>query len=226
MWTERLRVSCATGLINPRFEGDYFFNRASVHDCPDSSAASQIANMFWRRGMDCYLHDRDGRLESHGFTQIDMMQVLRATSTGFAGKTKVKRIERRLLPVWIDVFCESFAVPEWKREVGRIMKASFGRLELLLAFDGDTPAGCAALYTKNGVTGLYCLGTVSQLRGRGVANDILKTVSSGDLFVQTLGSGRLLPLFQKAGFVVVYTKKIYALVRPNELKGSKYRSVK
>jgi hypothetical protein len=227
MWAERLRPVCGRALANGRLEGDYFFNRSDVSDCPDTvAAARQIAKMFWRKGMDCYLYDRDGTLAGKGLAQVDTMHVLTASSDGAPKKTEVVRAGRSLLPAWIDLFCGSFAVPRWKTEVERIMRANFERLELLLSYRNGVPAGCAALYRKNGVTGLYCLGTVSQLRGRGLAKEMLKSAMSKGLFLQTLGSQKLLPFYEKAGFVVAYTKKIYVVRCTSKSRGSKNRAVK
>lgn len=214
MWTEQLKVGCAKGLINNAFQDEYFFNRASLHDCQNSSSAVEIAARFWQKGVDCYLHDRDGRLAGKGFAKIDTMYVLRATSKRNSTKTRVEQIDRSLLPVWIEVFCRSFAVPEWRTEVERIMNTNFRKVQLLLSYKDNVPAGCAALYSESGVTGLYCLGTISRLRRRGVAKDILQRAMSENLFLQTLGSEGLLPFYRKAGFIVAYTKKIYALLRP------------
>ena len=227
MWAERLESGCTHALVNERLDGDYFFNRADVSGCPDPvAAARQIAKSFWQKGMDCYIYDKDGRLVGKGLAQIDTMYVLAAGSGTAAGKTEVAQIDRSSLPVWIDTFCRSFAVPQWKTEVGRIMDASFGRLKLLLSYKDGVPAGCAALFSKNGVTGLYCLGTVSQLRGRGLAKEILKSAMSKDLFLQTLGSEGLVPFYEKAGFAVANTKKIYVVRRASKLKGSRNRAVK
>ncbi len=230
MWTQRIRSGCSTALLNSKLEGDYFFNRASVSGCPNpAAAAAQVAKVFWQRGLDCYLHDTDDSLAGKGLVQIDTMHVLKAGKAGRAGRTVVMQVDRSLLPVWIDVFCGSFAAPEWRKEVERVMDANFERLGLLLSYRDKVPAGCAALYSKNGITGLYCLGTVSQLRGKGLANDTLATAvrqSDNNLFLQTLGSEELLHFYRKAGFVVAYTKKIYVLWRANKLKSLKNHLVR
>lgn len=220
MWAGRLRPGCGRALANGRLEGDYFFNRSDVSGCPDPvAAAMQIAKKFWRKGMDCYLYDRDGALAGKGLAQVDTMHVLTAGSGSAPKKTVVVRAGRSLLPAWIDLFCSSFAVPQWKTEVKRVMGANFERLELLLSYRNGVPAGCAALYRKNGVTGLYCLGTVSQLRGRGLAREMLRSAATKGLFLQTLGSEKLLPFYEKAGFVVSYSKKIYLVRCTSKSKG-------
>lgn len=229
MWTERIKSGCADVLLNSKLEGDYFFNRASVCDCPDPvEAAGQIAKMFWQNGLDCYLYDMDDKLAGKGLTQIDTMHVLMASSAGANGRTQVVQVDRQLLPVWIDVFCRSFEVYEWKEEVERIMNSSFDELELLLSYSDEEPAGCAALYSKNNRTGLYCLSTVSELRGKGLANDMLAAAVrlSDNLFLQTLSSEGLSPFYEKAGFTLAYTKKIYVLRGTSKLKGLKNNSVK
>jgi GNAT superfamily N-acetyltransferase len=215
MWAEHTRVGCADALVNSKLEGDYFFNRSRVSGCPDPVAASkQVAKIFWQKGMDCYLHDREELLEKKGFTQIDTMYVLvksSAATPAASGKTVV--VDLQLLPVWIDVFCKAFSVPEWRHEVERIMDANAGKMTLLLSYKESASAGCAALYTKNGMTGIYCLGTILQMRGRGLARRILQDAAqmSENIFLQTLGSEGLLPFYQKAGFKVAYAKKIYRL---------------
>ncbi|HEV8404650.1 MAG TPA: GNAT family N-acetyltransferase [Nitrososphaera sp.] len=229
MWTERIKSRCADVLLNNKLEGDYFFNRASVCDCPDPvKAAGQIAKIFWEKGLDCYLYDRDDKLAGKGFAQIDTMHVLVASSTSPNSGTKVVQIDRALLPLWIDVFCRSFGASEWKGEVERIMNSSFDGLELLLSYHDEVPAGCAALYTKKSVTGLYCLSTVSKLRRRGLANDMLAATLrlSNNLFLQTFGSEGLLPFYEKAGFTLAYTKNIYVLRDATKLKSLKNYAVK
>jgi hypothetical protein len=215
MWAEHTRVGCADALINSKLEGDYFFNRSRVSGCHDPTAASkQIAKIFWQKGMDCYLHDKDGLLEKKGFTQIDTMYVLTKSGTAtMAGGGKTVVVNQKLLPIWIEVFCRAFSVPEWKPEVRKMMNASADKMTVLLSYKESMPAGCAILYAKNGITGLYCLGTILQLRGRGLARSMLRDSvrMSESIFLQTLASDGLLSFYQRAGLKVAYAKKIYRL---------------
>jgi len=226
MWTEQIRSGCIHALFNGRLAGDYFFNRVDVSNCPDPIlAANQIARIFWQKDVDCYLHDNNDKLAGKGLAELDTMHVLASSTDGTNGKAKTLQIGHSLLPIWVDVFCRSFAVPQWKTEVSRIMDVNFDKLELMLSYSGDMPAGCAALYKKNGVTGLYCLGTLFQSRKRGFARDMLKRVMTKNLFLQTLGSEKLLTFYEKSGFTVAYTKKIYVL-RHTTKKGHKNQTLK
>jgi GNAT superfamily N-acetyltransferase len=217
MWTDYARIGCGEALVNNKLEDDYFFNRSKVSGCryPLATAKRIAAEVFWCKGLDCYLYDRDGLFEKERIPQIDTMYVLRSRGVGkISGK--IVTVDRSTLSIWIDVFCKAFSVSHWIEEVERVLSVNLNRLTLLLSFKESMPAGCAALYSKNGVMGLYCLGVIPELRRRGLAIRILRhAVSiSKNLFLQTLDSGKLLPLYRKAGFGVAYTKKIYIIAKP------------
>ncbi len=219
MWADYARIGCAEALVNNKLEDDYFFNRSKVSGCRDPFAAAKqtAAEIFWCKGLDCYLYDREGLFEKERMPKIDTMYVLRSHTVG-KKCSKIVLVDKSTLPIWVDVFCKAFSVPMWIAEVERIINANLNRITLLLSFKEGMPAGCAALYSKNGVVGLYCLGIIPKLRRRGFAMSILKHAESisENLFLQTLGSGNLLSLYRKAGFSVAYTKKIYIIAKPAE----------
>lgn len=218
LWSESAKVDgCANVLVNSRLRGDYFFNRARLTGCKNPRATIEsIAKIFWQNDLDCYLHDIDGNLPKD-IEQIDTMCVFKADgSKAKISSSKVIRVDRQLLPVWIDVFCRAFAVPEWKTEVERIFHANLQKMELILSYRDGEPVGCAALFTQSDVTGLYCLGIVSKLRRKGLAAEILRSAIAmkKELFLQTLGSEGLVGLYEKAGFRLAYTKKIFVIPKP------------
>lgn len=217
LWTDRLRVDdCADVLVNARLAGDYFFNRARTEGCPDKTEGS-VAAEFWNRQMDCYLYFRSESKHQ----VVDKMYTLwlknhKAIQDSLDGHV----IDKARIPVWVQTFCRAFDVA-WEDEVSRIMNASFDRLDLLVCYVNGRPAGCAALFGKNNVTSLYCLGTIPEFRGRGVAKSLIRESASiaskhgsDFLFVQSLESEGSLAFYQKAGFQVVYQKTICLLPRP------------
>lgn len=217
LWSDSAKVDgCANVLVNSRLQGDYFFNRARLAGCKNPRATiERVAKTFWQNDLDCYLHDIGGNLPKD-VEQIDTMHVLMADGSKAKESSKVVRVGRQLLPVWIDVFCRAFAVPEWKTEVERIFRASLQKMELILSYRDGEPAGCAALFTQSDITGLYCLGIVSGLRGKGLAAEILRSAIAmkKELFLQTLGSDGLAGFYEKAGFRLAYTKKIFVIPKP------------
>jgi ribosomal protein S18 acetylase RimI-like enzyme len=66
--------------------------------------------------------------------------------------------------------------------------------------------------------GIYCLGTVSSFRGRGVAKEMIKSASKVSLqhgtdylFLQSFSKEGFTKLYKKIGFELLYKKKVYAL---------------
>ncbi len=217
LWTKKTRVKCAKVLLNEKLAGDYFFNRASIEGC--DVPVQKIAKIFWRAGMDCHLYFRSR--PPRGLRKVDTMYVLRSAKGAAPAGSRVLACKQSDIPTWIDVFCRSFAVPGWKGEVTRIIAKNASRLKLLLAYHHGKPAGCAALYTKNKATGLYCLGTLPAFRSKGIATFILQSAKafagkSDFLFLQTLGSENLLGLYKQAGFKIEYKKSI--CVAPRRLE--------
>lgn len=238
LWTEKFRIGCARALVNEKLAGDYFFNRATVEGCPAAAYDTrEIAKIFWGRGMDCYLYflsNPESKELAAMMKKIDNMRVFRSAVAAGNNEThdrsraavKVSQLQNKgELPVWVDVFCRSFGVPEWKEEVERIAKVHFEKLALLLAHKDGRPAGCAALYKNRGVTGLYCLGTLASFRHAGIAKSILRHAqltarqSGSTLFLQTLESEGLAGLYEKSGFEVAYAKQIFALAKPKQAEG-------
>ncbi|AIF83707.1 Acetyltransferase (GNAT) domain [Candidatus Nitrososphaera evergladensis SR1] len=225
LWSKKIEIKCATALVNPKLEGDYFFNRATVENC--NVPYEQVAQVFWDAGIDCHLYFRSQ--PPPRLRMVDTMYVLRAAKKKAGEPRDSRRIKITAackpseVAIWIDVFCRSFSVPEWKDEVARIITSNAKKLELLRAYNNENnmPAGCGALFTtkNNSMTGLYCLGTVPAQRSKGVAKSILNFARAlaekqGTLlFLQTLGSENLLGLYKSSGFETAYTKTICAVPR-------------
>jgi ribosomal protein S18 acetylase RimI-like enzyme len=136
----------------------------------------------------------------------------------------VVRVDLAAIPNWIETFCRSFDILEWKPEVKKIIDLHYNKLILLLALihlsTQPKVGGCAALYPSHGVMGLYCLGTMSDFRGLGLAKkmvgfslEIAEQQGINSLFLHTFTNDCLLLFYKKLGFRIVYKKKVYALER-------------
>ncbi len=219
LWSKRIRIDCATALLNPTLKDDYFFNRATIENC--DIPYSQVASVFWKEGMDCHLYFKVQ--PPRELRTVDTMYILKSVKkeAGLNRSVKVRLAKPSDATTWVDLFCKSFSVLEWKGEVSHIIAANSNKMDLLLAYKGNTPAGCAAIFNKSDLMGLYCLGTVPMQRSKGVAASILnyaKTFAADHnlpLFLQTFGSEKLLDLYRARGFEVVYTKSICELSKAN-----------
>jgi GNAT superfamily N-acetyltransferase len=243
LWTERIKINDCTNLfINERLGDDYFFNRISNNLCcynsdvydDDGTAMYALQNsvrIFSERRLKCfvYIDDSDAQLEAillkNKFTLLDTMQGFRSNTNKVRlenQKIHVGKIGMDLLPAWIDVFCKSFNASDWKSEVHRILKRHFDELTLLIGYikskSSQIPAGCALLFNKHRVNGLYCLGTVESFRRQGVAGkiveaslDIAEKQSNSFLICQAFTNEGFAEFYKKLGFQLVYKKKIYTL---------------
>lgn len=235
LWTEHIKVkNCADLFINKKLAGDYFFNRLTNIRCYDSeSAIEEAIKIFFENRSNCYVYVQDydrileDKLLKMGFTLLDTMQVLKYSNKKTEPdnyKIHVSTVDINSMPIWIDVFCRSFNVIEWKSEVERIIKMHFNELTLLVSYIEDNysmiPVGCAALFNRYDSMGLYCLGTASPYRGQGLAKKIIKVSLDiarqqkfDFLFLQTFSNEGFIHFYRKIGFQVIYEKKIYTLNR-------------
>lgn len=237
LWTDRIRINdCADLFVNTRLTGDYFFNRLNPFvSCDTMAVIAKAAIVCLKMGTDCYVHTHDWDCETQnslseaGFQCIDTMQILKNDlhKVSFDGdKIRVVRVVWRSIPNWVDTFCRSFDVLDWKTEVEEIVSLRLKNLVLLLSYIrvNDTsaePAGCAALFARHGLMGLYCLGTISQFRKIGIAKKMIgvslqiaqQNHVKSSLFLQTFTRDGLLPFYKKLGFSLVYKKRVYALKR-------------
>jgi N-acetylglutamate synthase-like GNAT family acetyltransferase len=240
LWADRIRIhDCADLFVNDKLNGDYFFNRLNPFTYYDRMMVIEEAVMICkRRGTDCYvhIHDKKGNDESSllqaGFRLIDSMHILKAESDKFENendKINVVRANLASIPNWVETFCRSFDVLEWKQEVKKIIHLHFNKLILLLALihirTQPQVGGCAALYASHGVMGVYCLGTIPDFRGLGLAKKVIRSSleiaeqqAINPLFLQTFTNDGLFPFYKRLGFRNVYKKKVYALKRNSRVR--------
>ena len=237
-WTDHIRIhDCADLFVNDKLNGDYFFNRLNPFTYPFDTmeVIEEAVRVCMREGTDCYVHIHDktnyeSSLLHAGFKLIDTLQILKAKSYKSEhenAKINVVRVDLTSIPNWVDTFCRSFDVLEWKPEVKKIIDLHFNKLILLLALihvrTQPQVGGCAALYANHGVMGLYCLGTISDYRGLGLAKkmvgfslEIAQQQGVSPLFLHTFTNDGLFPFYKKLGFRIVYKKKVYALKRNSQ----------
>ena len=241
LWTEYIKINECTDLfINEKLGDDYFFNRVNYTLCcvnanHDANAAARMVlrnsiRLFSERRLKCYVYidDSDCVLESillkNKFTLLDTMQVFRSNVDRVQQYQNqsfyVDKIGMDLVPVWIDVFCKSFDALELKSEVQGILKKHFNKLTLLIGYvkrnSSQIPAGCALLFNTDGLTGLYCLGTIESFRHQGLAKKIIgssieiaRQHSASLLICQAFTKQGFAEFYKRVGFQLVYKKKIY-----------------
>ena len=109
-------------------------------------AIEESVRVFLEKRLNCYVYvkNNEGILEElllkRGFMLIDTMQVLMSPHININNikyennKIVVIRIGMDLIPLWIDIFCNSFDALDWKDEVEKIVNSHYKDLVLLLSY--------------------------------------------------------------------------------------------
>ncbi|MFQ5970080.1 MAG: GNAT family N-acetyltransferase [Nitrososphaerales archaeon] len=224
LWSDRVQLDCAVLYANSVMFDDPFFNRVTDIDCKAFDAVLQSAEReFAKREVKPFLHclsnDRlKVELRKRGFVIHDTMSVLLYEGQyklKYAPSISIQETSRDRLDVWFDLFCQSFSTENWREEITGRVRNSLEKMQLYIAYDSNSPAGCVALFKKQTFLGLYCLGTVAQYRGKGIATALIsKSVDIArennlKLFLQTFKADDLISYYIKRGFTQIYTKVVY-----------------
>jgi len=224
LWSDRVQLDCAVLYANSVMFDDPFFNRVTDIDCKAFDAMLESAEReFAKRKVKPFLHclsnDRlKVELRKRGFAIHDIMSVLLYEGRyrlKYTQSISVEEASREKLDVWFDVFCQSFNAENWREEIKRRVRNSLDKMQLYIAYERNSPTGCVALFEKQSLLGLYCLGTLAQYRGKGIATALLsKSIDIAKennlkLFLQTFKVDDLISYYVKRGFTQIYTKEVY-----------------
>jgi N-acetylglutamate synthase-like GNAT family acetyltransferase len=247
LWTHRFEWhQCAEIFVNKDFPRDYFFNKIKmVSPCNETlSLISDAKKIFFSNKLDCFfsIHDDpeyleiNKALELQHFSYIDTMLVfcvdLDASPTEDVKLDYDPNIsqlfanDQSSICEWVDLFCESFQIEDWKKQVRELIMSNCRHFDLLVSGIRMNleyiPAACAILYCSKRVMGLYCLGTLPKFRRKGLAFQIVKSSISRAktrgmkfFFVQTFLSDGFAEMYEKAGLELAYRKRIYVYHSPS-----------
>lgn len=246
LWTHRFEWhQCAEIYVNKDFPRDYFFNKAKmVSPCHETLLLiSDAKKIFFSNKLDCFfsIHDDpqyleiNKTLELQHFSYVDTMLVFCVDLDTFPTKdvnldydSNISQLitnDQTSICEWIDLFCESFQIEDWKKQVRELIMANYRHFDLLVSRIRMNleyiPAACAILYCSKSVMGLYCLGTLPKFRRKGLAFQIVKSSISRAktrgmkfFFVQTFLGDGFSEMYEKAGLQLAYRKRIYAYHSP------------
>jgi GNAT superfamily N-acetyltransferase len=124
---------------------------------------------------------------------------------------------------WTRVFMSAYSIPShWRDELIRREHQilSTEKAKFILAKDSannSAPNGCLLSFSSQPkCTGIYCVGTVPEYRGKGVAREMLSFVEKNALIehqafltLQTLTSDGVSPLYKNIGYKTEFERCIY-----------------
>lgn len=123
------------------------------------------------------------------------------------------------LKLWTDIFMSSYSIPfGWEEELIRREQAfsAPNSTKLLLARDAQKPVGCVLIHRMPpDFLGIYCVGTIPEMRHRGVARTMLRKAERMAaefgckyLTLQTISSDGITPMYLRYGFKLEFKRNV------------------
>lgn len=219
LWSSAKKMNCGTLFLNPSLANDIFFNKLSNVSCLDEKMIDKSIEHLHHINSTPYVYsvnyaELEQLLERKGFAYFDTLHALKNSSSSNK-KTNAIKITRENISLWVDVFCKAYDCPEWANAVAKIIENSLHDVDY---FVDESGGSCMALYAKNSVLGLYCLGTIPSKRNKGLASLLVdfalnevKSRNLESLILETYQKDNLLEFYSKMGFEKVYAKKVYTI---------------
>jgi GNAT superfamily N-acetyltransferase len=221
IWSKTTQLECGTLFMNTNLPDDLFFDKLTNITCLSEKMTDETINIFRKNNMRPFVYTlNNSHLEEFllkkNFKFYDTQYVLKKHIISESETSHVHHIEKKDSLLWAEVFCKSYDCYEWIDEVNSTVRNSFSQVEYLV--DAEHNASCVALYEKNSILGLYCLGTLPEKRKKGLAKLLInyalnkvKIKNLDFLMLETYQRDDLLGFYSKLGFEKVYEKKIYTI---------------
>ena len=221
IWSKTTQLECGTLFMNKNLSNDLFFNKLTNITCLSEKTIDESIGAFHKNKTRPFVYvlknpDLEELLLRKNFKIYDIQYVLKKHGFLENKNSNAHLIGKKDSLLWAEIFCKSYDCIEWLDEVNNIVRNSFSQAEFLI--DAENSASCMALYEKNSMLGLYCLGTLPEERKKGLAKLLInyalnevKTKNLDFLMLETYQKDDLLGFYSKLGFEKVYEKKIFTI---------------
>jgi GNAT superfamily N-acetyltransferase len=221
IWSNTTQLECGTLFMNTNLPDDLFFDKLTNIVCLSEKVIDETIDVFHKNNMRPFVYTLNNPtleefLLKKNFKFYDTQHVLKKRIISESETSYVHHIEKKDSLLWAEVFCKSYDCYDWIDEVNNIVRGSLSQVEYLV--DAEHNASCVALYEKNSILGLYCLGTLPEKRKKGLAKLLIshalnkvKIKNLDFLMLETYQRDELLGFYSKLGFEKVYEKKIYTI---------------
>ncbi len=211
-------------MTSSRFR-EYFMNRGGFLDCDGGTRLPEVESAMSGRGVvpHFFIQESCGgiitKMIESGYEQVDRMAVMTP------GATKLQAIRNLRVEVasgagfkdWATGYLQSFyGSLDLLPSVTAVLQPmeALRDATLLVGRVRSTVAGVLALHRTPGLLGVYCVGTVPEFRGIGVAASMLQAaLEAGEpegrkVVLQTILSDGYEPYYQRRGFNRLYLKAL------------------
>jgi GNAT superfamily N-acetyltransferase len=226
LWAQAVNLECGTFFFNSELLNDIFFDKLTNVTCTSEQMIDEALGLFHKNKTTPFVYslnypEFEAMLLRRDFTHYDTQHVLKKNDNS-KGIFKVHKITNDDSMLWSKTFCSAYDCYEWVIPVDRIVRNSLYSLEYYL---DESISSCMALYEKNSVLGLYCLGTIPSMRRKGLAESMIDFAQSevkrrnlSFLMLEIYKRDNLLDFYSKLGFEEIYKKNIYTLSFEGSMK--------
>jgi len=221
IWSKITKLECGFFFVNPNIPNDIFFDKLTNITCLSEKMIDKALVLFEKNNTQPFVYVLDNpELEEllckKNFRFYDTLHVSKKSAFSEIKHHSVHHIAKKDSLLWAEVFCKSYDCLDWTEEVNSIVRNSISDVEYLV--DSDYNASCVALYEKNSILGLYCLGTIPEYRKKGFAKSLINYALNqvlhknlDFLMLETYRRDNLLEFYSNLGFEQIYEKKVYTI---------------
>jgi len=221
VWSTMTKLECGLFFANPNLPNDIFFDKLTNITCLSEKMIDEALVLFEKNKTQPFVYVLDNQkleelLFKKNFRLYDTHHIMKKSISSKVEYNPVHHITRKDSLLWTEVFCKSYDCLDWTDEVNSIVRNSISDVDYLV--DSDYNASCVALYQKNSMLGLYCLGTIPEYRKKGLATSLInyalnqvRDKNLDFLMLETYARDNLLKFYSDLGFEQIYEKKVYTI---------------
>ena len=221
VWSKMTKLECGLFFANPSLPNDIFFDKLTNITCLSEEMIDEALVLFEKNKTQPFVYVLDNQkleelLFKKNFRLYDTHHIMKKSISSKVEYNPVHHITRKDALLWTEIFCKSYDCFDWTDEVNSIVRNSISDVDYLV--DSDYNASCVALYEKNSMLGLYCLGTVPEYRKKGLAKSLInyalnqiRDENLDFLMLETYARDNLLKFYSDLGFEQIYEKKVYTI---------------
>lgn len=225
-WASLYWVGRASYIIHSPVFDEYFFNRAGFVDCTGGrDAIPKIEAEFEALARPpCFSVQEECRetmamLESYGYATFDRMSVMQLDRPKFKAAVGMTVLSGHEVgpEEWAAAYSRSFygglRMQDSVSSIANRLKVESPVILFAGEKDGKT-LGILAAFRTPGLLGVYCVGTLGEHRGVGVAGSLIQEANrvafaEGRLLIlQTIASERVDDFYLRGGFRRLYLKRL------------------
>src|SRR5574337_508337 len=215
LWSNSVNLGYGTFFFNQDLPNDIFFDKLANIASLDDKKLNDSLELFEKYQTMPYIYtlnrpDLEEKLIEKKFRLYDIQHVL----TKIPDTHTKKSLARLILPdesmLWSKTFCSAYDCKDWIVPVDKIVKRSIKSIDY---YTDESMSSCVALHESNDMLGLYCLGTVPEMRKKGhavslidFATEEVKRRNLEFLMLETYQRDNLLDFYFNQGFKEIYHK--------------------